>query len=71
MIPNAEQAFVDTAKLRNYCLNTVHSRGKHKARVFQSRLGLSAEDAESLHDVLLRTVYVTEAIEGNADGLGL
>ena len=69
-LPNAEQAFVDTAKLQDYCFNTVHPRGKHKARVFQSRLNLSSSDAEYLRDVLLRAVQVTEAVEGDADAFG-
>ena len=67
MIPNAEQAFVDAAKLRDYCLNPLHPRGKHKARVFQSRLGLSAADAEYLRDILLRAVQGT-AVEGDEAG---
>ena len=33
---------VDLAKLRDYCLNEEHPRGRHKARVFRSRLGLTA-----------------------------
>lgn len=30
-LPNAENAFVDIEKLRGYCLNLSHPRGKHKA----------------------------------------
>jgi hypothetical protein len=39
-LPNAEKAFVDIEKLSGYCLNTAHERGKHKARLFSSVLGL-------------------------------
>ena len=70
MIPNAEQAFVDTAKLRDYCLNPLHPRGKHKARIFQSRLGLNASDAEYLRDVLLGATLVTEVVAGEVDAFG-
>ena len=52
-LPNAEQAFVDLAKLRDYALDPVHEEGKHKARVFGSALGLSRNDAEWLRDQLL------------------
>lgn len=69
-LPNAEQAFVDMAKLRDYCLDASHPRGKHKARVFQSRLSLSAADAEYLRDVLLGAARVAEVIEGDADAFG-
>jgi hypothetical protein len=35
-LPNGEHAVVDSAKLREYCLNPHHARGRHKARVFAS-----------------------------------
>jgi hypothetical protein len=38
-LPNAERAFVDIEKLRGYCLNPYHIRGKNKARIFSSILG--------------------------------
>jgi hypothetical protein len=37
-LPNAENAFVDIEKIRNYCLNQTHERRKHKARLFASIL---------------------------------
>lgn len=43
---------VDAAKLRNYCLNDAHPRGRHKARVFRSRLGLTASDVDLLQQAL-------------------
>jgi hypothetical protein len=45
---------VDAAKLRDYCLSPSHPRGRHKARVFRSRLGLAPADAEMLRAALLR-----------------
>lgn len=38
-LPNAENAVIDIAKLRDYSLNPNHPEGKHKARVFQAKLG--------------------------------
>jgi hypothetical protein len=29
-LPNAERAFVDVRKLRDYCLSGEHPRGQHK-----------------------------------------
>ncbi len=42
-LPNSDRAVVDIAKLRDYCLNPAHPRGRHKARVFAAALGLTAE----------------------------
>ncbi len=44
---------VELAKLRDYCLSDTQPRGRHKARVFRSRLGLTADDAEWLQQALL------------------
>ena len=44
---------VDIKKLRDYCLNDNHPRGRHKARVFRSRLGITADDADLLRRALL------------------
>ena len=52
-LPNAERAFVDIAKLRDYSLNSEHKEGKHKARVFAAALGFGIEDADRLRDKLL------------------
>ena len=52
-LPNAERAFVDIAKLRDYSLNAEHKEGKHKARVFAAALGLGFDDAEWLREKLL------------------
>jgi hypothetical protein len=52
-LPNAEHAFVDVAKLRDYSLDSEHKEGKHKARVFAAALGLESGDAEWLRAKLL------------------
>jgi hypothetical protein len=46
---------VDLVKLRDYCLSDTHPRGRHKARVFRAKLGLTSSDAELLRQVLLNT----------------
>ncbi len=43
-LPNPEQAIIDSQKLSGYCLNRNHPDGQHKARVFQSVLGLGQEN---------------------------
>ena len=52
IIPNAERAVVDVRKLRDYCLNRTHDQGKHKARLFEYRLGMTPNDAEELRRIL-------------------
>jgi len=54
---------VDIVKLRDYCLSDTHPRGRHKARVFRSRLGLTSANSEMLRRALL------EAAQNRADEL--
>jgi hypothetical protein len=37
-LPNAEMAFIDMRKLRDYALDPDHRVGKHKARLFVALL---------------------------------
>ena len=61
---------VDIRKLRNYCLNLEHDNGKHKARLFLSILGMTAEHAEELQQILLEVVKTGEVCLGRKDGFG-
>jgi hypothetical protein len=69
-IPNAERAVVDIRKLRDYCLNPTHDEGKQKARLFAAAVGMTANDAEHLRNVLLQTVKIHEAQLGRRDEYG-
>jgi hypothetical protein len=66
----AERAIVDIAKLREYCLNPQHPRGRHKARVFASALNLHQSDAEFLRTQLLNAARTSDVLGGEADGYG-
>ena len=68
-LPKAERAVVDIRKLRDYCLNPLHDEGKHKAWLFAA-LGLNANDAEALRDILLQVVKTHEARLGRRDAYG-
>ncbi|PSB46519.1 hypothetical protein C7B80_13100 [Cyanosarcina cf. burmensis CCALA 770] len=70
LIPHAENAVVDIRKLRDYCLNPEHEDGKHKARLFWSILGMKAENAEELRQILLEVVQTHEARLGRQDEFG-
>ena len=52
-LPNAEQARIPTEKLVRYALDETHPRGRHKARVFASALGITSSDWRYLHDQIL------------------
>ncbi len=69
-LPNAREAFVDIDKLRGYCLNQFHPRGKHKARLFSSILGLTVDNAEELKQALLEAVQTNDAEIGDKDQYG-
>ena len=69
-VPNPEQAIVDIIKLTDYCLNPGHPRGRHKARVFASALGITIEDADRLRDALLQAVANRDARLGDVDSYG-
>jgi hypothetical protein len=69
-LPWGDNAIVDLAKLRDYCLDPRHPRGRHKARVFASTLGLAQTDAEFLREALLRAAREADAFVGEADEYG-
>ena len=69
-LPNAERAVVDIAKLRDYCLSRSHPRGRHKARMFASRLGFTEQDAALLLRSLMDAAVQGEAIPGEHDAYG-
>jgi len=70
LVPHADGAEVSLGKLRDYCLNPLHDEGKHKARVFASALGMTAADAEELHNLLLEAVRTQDAQIGFRDSYG-
>jgi hypothetical protein len=50
-LPNSDRADLGT-KLSDYVLNSEHRRGRHKARVFESSLGITRENQQLLADAL-------------------
>ncbi|WP_254565968.1 DUF6883 domain-containing protein [Oscillatoria sp. HE19RPO] len=69
-LPNAQAAFIDLDKLRNYSLNSEHHRGKHKARLFASILGLTCDDAEELQYLLAEAAQNYDAVPTENDQYG-
>jgi len=69
-IPNADNAVIEMQKLIDYCLDPDHPRGKHKARVFLSSCGLTAEHAGQLRVALLNAAQNLDAELGEEDDYG-
>ena len=69
-LPGGDNAIVEIAKLRDYCLDPQHPRGRHKARVFAATLGLAQIDAEFLRESLLLAAREADALVGESDEYG-
>lgn len=61
LLPNADDAVIDPAKLRDYLLSTEHPLGRFKARFFAA-LGFSADRWEELESAF-RTQHLTQEAE--------
>jgi hypothetical protein len=69
-LPNGDASIVEIEKLRDYCLSPAHPRGRHKARVFFSVLGMTAAHAEELRAALLDAALKENATAGATDQYG-
>jgi hypothetical protein len=65
-----KSAVIDPVKIREYCLSPEHPRGKHKARVFQSALGLSQGDCRFLMDAIHTNLVTAEWVADEEDDYG-
>lgn len=69
-LPNAENAYVDKRKLIEYALSFDHPRGRHKARVFRSALGITEDRVDDLARGILSSVHEAECVAGETDPYG-
>jgi hypothetical protein len=60
-LPNPQKAMLGD-KLKCYSLNLEHSLGKHKAFLFQKRLGITLTNKEILETALIEAIKNQEAI---------
>ncbi len=70
MLPNAERAFVDDAKLVEYSLSTNHPVGANKALLFNRVLGFTVSDADKLRRLILKAVLIHDATIGLGNDFG-
>jgi len=45
-------------KIENYCLNVHHEKGKHKAILFEAKLGITIHNAYILKDALKKAAII-------------
>jgi hypothetical protein len=69
-LPNADRAFVDVVKLRDYSLSAEHEEGKHKARVFADALDLKSDHADWLRQKLLDAAKSEDCRSGRKTNYG-
>ena len=69
LIPNADRATIDAAKLRDYLLSTTHPIGRFKARFFAA-LGFSADRWAELDEAFRLQHLTQEAQPAGSIGIG-
>jgi hypothetical protein len=65
-LPNGDRAEIGT-KLEDYVLNMLHREGRHKARVFESVLGITVGSADVLRRALLDEAAASDQVEARGD----
>lgn len=70
-LPYAELVFIDSRKLRDYCLDPLHPRGRHKARVFRAALGLTRDHAAWLEAAIRTGLAEADAVIDSFDHFGV
>lgn len=69
-LPNGDQAAIDPRKVTDYCLNSEHDDGRHKAHLFETLVGVNLDNADLLLDALEQAALTGEAIPGKLDKYG-
>jgi hypothetical protein len=65
-LPNGDRADLGR-KLEDYVLSTQHREGRHKARVFESVLGVSLMNRDLLREAILRAAATSDDVESHGD----
>jgi hypothetical protein len=69
-LPNGDRAVIPIGKLLGYCLNPNHPKGKHKARVFKSALGITADNVERLVQLIQLAAVQGEIVQARTTDFG-
>ena len=65
-LPNGQRAELGD-KVEDYALNPFHRHGRHKARVFESVLGITLANAQELRAALLSAAANSDEVETRGD----
>ncbi len=65
-LPNGQRADLG-AKLEEYVLNPLHRDGRHKARVFESVLGITLDNREILREAIVTAAANSDDAEPRGD----
>ncbi len=69
-LPNGDRVIIPMEKLLGYCLNPNHIRGKHKARVFEAVLGITAANVEELEALVRQAALEGEIVQERETDFG-
>lgn len=62
-LPNGDRPEISMQKILEYCLNINHDKGKDKARVFESRLGITIQNADRLVELIQVAAVEGEVVQ--------
>ena len=65
-LPNGERADLGS-KIEDYVLNPSHWEGRHKARVFESMLGITRSNQQVLREAILAAAVNSDEAEALGD----
>ena len=69
-LPSGSRATIPMERLLGYCLNSEHPSGKHKARVFASALGITADNADDLRALIERAAVEGDVVQQTTTEFG-
>jgi hypothetical protein len=69
-LPGGDNVEIDQRKLTEYALSPTHPVGKHKARLFALKLGLTRDDAPALIEALRAVAVSNDATATEHDVWG-
>lgn len=70
VLPHFQRAVIPIEKLRDYALEMNHPKGKHKATLFKSELGIELHHAEAFRELLRAGLATAPAYEGKTTSYG-
>ena len=70
-LPGGDNVEIDQRKLTDYALSPTHPVGKHKARLFALKLGLTRDDAPVLIEALRKAAASEDASPADVDAWGV